>query len=114
MLALLPKKGDPNDLRNWHPISLLSTDDKVIVKATSLRLGSVLTDVVHSDQTYTVLGCTIFDNLYLRLTGLVLWEQKLRLVLSAYTDEVLLVVQDPGDLVQVEACQAVYSVASST
>ncbi|KAG6930803.1 hypothetical protein G0U57_002896, partial [Chelydra serpentina] len=24
VLALLPKKGDPHDLRNWHPFSLLS------------------------------------------------------------------------------------------
>ncbi|CAM5085063.1 unnamed protein product [Eretmochelys imbricata] len=48
-----------------------------------------------------------------RLTGLVLREPELRLVLSAYADDVLLVVQDPGDLAQVEACQAIYSAASS-
>ncbi|CAM2119427.1 unnamed protein product [Caretta caretta] len=39
-----------------------------------------------------------------RLTGLVLREPELRLVLSAYADDVLLVVQDPGDLAWVEAC----------
>ncbi|CAM2098497.1 unnamed protein product [Caretta caretta] len=49
-----------------------------------------------------------------RLTGLVLWELELRLVLSAYAEDVLLVVQDPGDLARVEACQAIYSAASST
>ncbi|CAM5077751.1 unnamed protein product [Natator depressus] len=49
----------------------------------------------------------------MRLTGLVLWEPELRLVLSAYADDILLVVQDPGDLVRVEACQAIYSAASS-
>ncbi|CAM5167537.1 unnamed protein product, partial [Natator depressus] len=48
-----------------------------------------------------------------RLTGLVLREPELRLVLLAYTDDVLLVVQDPGDLARVEACQAIYSAASS-
>ncbi|CAM2103891.1 unnamed protein product [Caretta caretta] len=192
-----------------------STDYKVIAKAISLWLGSVLVDVIHPDQTYTVPGCTIFDNLYLvrdllelgcrdglsftllsldqekafdrvdhgyllstlrafgfgpqfvgflqvlyasaeclvrlnwtmtepvsfgrgvrqgcplsgqlyalaiepflcllcrRLTGLALREPELRLVLSAYADDVLLVVQDPGDLAWVEACQAVYSAASS-
>ncbi|CAM2111179.1 unnamed protein product [Caretta caretta] len=47
------------------------------------------------------------------MTGLVLREPELRLVLSAYADDVLLVVQDPGDLVRVEACQAIYSAASS-
>ncbi|CAM2113357.1 unnamed protein product [Caretta caretta] len=169
-----------------------STDYKVVAKAISLRLGSVLADVIHPDQTYTVPGLTIFDNLYLvrvlldlgcrdglsfallsldqekafdrvdhgyllvtlrafglgpqfvgflqvlyasaeclvrlnwtltepvsfgrgvrRLTGLALREPELRLVLSAYADDVLLVVQDPGDLARVEACQAVYSAASS-
>ncbi|CAM2118270.1 unnamed protein product [Caretta caretta] len=191
VLALLPKKGDRRDLRNWRPISLLSTDYRVVAKAILLRLGSVLADVVHPDQTYTVPGRTIFDNLYLvrdllelgrrdgllfallcldqekafdrvdhryllgtlrafgfrpqfvgflqgvrqgcplsgqqyalaiepflrllhqRLTGLVLRELELRLVLSAYADDVLLVVQDPDDLVRVEACQAVYWAASS-
>ncbi|CAM2096366.1 unnamed protein product [Caretta caretta] len=201
VLALLPKKGDLRDLRNWCPVSLLSTDYKIVVKAISLRLGSVMADVIHPDQTYTVPGCSIFDNLFLvrdllelgrrdglsfallsldqekvfdrvdhgyllsslqafgfgpqfvsflwvlyasaeclvrlnwtltepgqlyalaiepflcllrrRLTGLVLWEPELRLVLSAYADDVLLVVQDPGDLALVEACQAIYSAASS-
>ncbi|CAM5153391.1 unnamed protein product [Eretmochelys imbricata] len=65
VLALLPKKGDPRNLRNWCPISLLSTDYKIVAKAISLWLGSMLADVVHPNQTYTVPGCTIFDNLYL-------------------------------------------------
>ncbi|CAM2118640.1 unnamed protein product [Caretta caretta] len=175
VLALLPKKGDLRDLRNWRPVSLLSTDYKIVAKAISLRLGSVMADVVHSDQTYTVPGRSIFDNLFLvrdllelgrrdglsfallsldqekafdrvdhgyllstlqafgfgpqflyalaiepflcllrrRMTGLVLREPELRLVLSAYADDVLLVVQDPGDLARVEACQAIYLAASS-
>ncbi|CAM4605598.1 unnamed protein product, partial [Lepidochelys olivacea] len=144
VLALLPKRGDLRDLRNWRPVSLLSTDYKIVAKAISLRLGSVMADVVHPDQTYTVPGRSIFDNLFLvrdllelgrrdvdhgyllstlqafgfgprfgRMTGLVLREPELRLVLSAYADDVLLVVQDPGDLARVEACQAIYSAASS-
>ncbi|CAM4697257.1 unnamed protein product, partial [Caretta caretta] len=48
-----------------------------------------------------------------RLTGLVLREPKLRLVLSAYANDVLLVVQD-SDLAWLEACQTVYSTASSS
>ncbi|CAM2103895.1 unnamed protein product [Caretta caretta] len=51
--------------------------------------------------------------LHRRLTGLVLQEPELRLVLSAYDDDVPLVVQDPGDLARVEACQAIYLAASS-
>ncbi|CAM2094788.1 unnamed protein product [Caretta caretta] len=216
VLALLPKKGDLRDLRNWRPVSLLSTDYKIVAKAISLRLGSAMADMVHPDQTYTVPGRSIFDNLFLvrdllelrrrdglsfallsldqekafdrvdhgyllstlqafgfgpqfvsflrvlyasaeclvrlnwtltepvsfgrgvrqgcplsgqlyalaiepflcllrrRMTGLVLREPELRLVLSAYADDVLLVVQDPGDLARVEACQDIYSAASST
>ncbi|CAM2112878.1 unnamed protein product [Caretta caretta] len=105
--------------------------------------GSVLVNVVHPDQTYTVPGHTIFDNLYLvhdllklgcrddlfalqsldqekafdrldhgRMMGLVLHELELWLVLSVYANDMLLVVRDP-DLVQVEACQAIYLAASS-
>ncbi|CAM2105431.1 unnamed protein product [Caretta caretta] len=146
VLALLPKKGDLCDLRNWSPVSLLSMDYKIVAKAILLHLGSVLADMIHPDQTYTVPDRSIFDNLFLvrdlfnsgietgcplsgqlyalaikpflcllcrRLTGLVLRELELRLVLSAYTDDVLLMVQDPGDLARVEACQAIYSAASS-
>ncbi|CAM2117311.1 unnamed protein product [Caretta caretta] len=43
----------------------LRMDYKVVAKAISLRLRSLLADVVHPDQTYTVPGHSIFDNLYL-------------------------------------------------
>ncbi|CAM2106918.1 unnamed protein product [Caretta caretta] len=65
VLALLLKKGDLRDLRNWCPISLLSTDYKIVAKGVSLRLGSVLADVIRPDQTYTVPDHSIFDNLFL-------------------------------------------------
>ncbi|CAM2119576.1 unnamed protein product [Caretta caretta] len=42
-----------------------------------------------------------------------LQEPELQLVLSAYANNMLLIVQNPGDLLQVEACQAVYLAASS-
>ncbi|CAM4651461.1 unnamed protein product, partial [Lepidochelys kempii] len=62
-------------------------------------------------EAYGAVGRSASD--HARLTGLVLREPELRPVLSAYADDVLLVVQDPGDLVRVEACQAIYSAASS-
>ncbi|CAM2098199.1 unnamed protein product [Caretta caretta] len=123
----------------------------------SLRLGSVLADVIHPDQTYTVPDRSIFDNLFMvwdllelgRRDGLsfallsldqekvfdrvdhgyllstlevfgfgpqfvgFLQELELQLVLSAYADDMLLIIQDPRDLAWVEACQAIYSAASS-
>ncbi|CAM2095972.1 unnamed protein product [Caretta caretta] len=192
-----------------------STDYKIVAKTILLRLGSVLVDVIHPDQTYTVPDRSIFDNLFLvrdllelgcrdglsftllsldqekvfdrvdhgyllstlqafgfgpqfvgflhvlytsaeclvklnwtltepvsfgrgvrqgcplsgqpyaleikpflcllcrRLTALVLQKPELQLVLLAYADDVLLVIQDPGDLAWVEAFQAIYSAASS-
>ncbi|CAM4552099.1 unnamed protein product, partial [Caretta caretta] len=65
VLALLLKKGDLHDLRNWRPVSLLSTDYKIVAKAILLRPGSALADVIHPDQTYTVPDRSIFDNLFL-------------------------------------------------
>ncbi|CAM4702953.1 unnamed protein product [Lepidochelys kempii] len=47
VLALLPKKEDLRDLQNWRPVSLLSTDYKIVAKAISLRLGSVMADVIY-------------------------------------------------------------------
>ncbi|CAM2096220.1 unnamed protein product [Caretta caretta] len=188
VLVLLPNKGDLRDLQNWCPVSHLSMDYKIVAKAISLQLGSVLADVIHPVQTYIVPDRSIFDNLFMvrvllelgcrgslsfallsldqekafdrvdhgyllstlqvfyfgpqfvgflqvlytsaeclvklnwtltkpvsfgRLTGLVLWEPELQLILLAYADDVLLMVQDPGDLARVEACQTIYSAASS-
>ncbi|CAM2109008.1 unnamed protein product [Caretta caretta] len=172
VLALLPKKGDLRDLRNWRPISLLRTDYKIVVKAVWLRLGSLMSDekafdrvdhgyllgtlrafgfghqfvsflqVLYASAECLVRlnwnltepvsfgqgvrqGCPLSGQLYAlaiepffcllrrRLTGLVLREPELWLVLSAYADDVLLIVQDPGDLAWVEACQAIYLAASS-
>ncbi|CAM2095374.1 unnamed protein product [Caretta caretta] len=54
VLALLLKKGNLHDLQNCWPISILSTDYKVVVKVISLQLGSMLADVVHPDQAYAM------------------------------------------------------------
>ncbi|CAM2097566.1 unnamed protein product [Caretta caretta] len=89
-----------------------------------VRLIWTLTDPVSFGQGVWQ-GCPLSGQLYAleikpfiyllhrRLTGLVLRELELQLVLLVYADDILLMVRDQGDLVQVEACQAVYSVASS-
>ncbi|CAM2107520.1 unnamed protein product [Caretta caretta] len=66
-----------------------------------------------SGQLYVLVIKPFLHLLCRRLMRLMLRELELRLVLLAYADDVLLVVQDPDDLVRVEACQTVYSVASS-
>ncbi|KAK3537328.1 hypothetical protein QTP70_008224 [Hemibagrus guttatus] len=42
ILTLLPKKGDLTHLKNWHPISLLCTDCKLLSKALASRLTKIL------------------------------------------------------------------------
>ncbi|CAM2096316.1 unnamed protein product [Caretta caretta] len=59
ILCLLAEDGTPLT----EPVEI--TDYKVVAKAISLRLESVLADVVHPDQIYTIPGLNIFDNLYL-------------------------------------------------
>ncbi|KAK3562687.1 hypothetical protein QTP86_005311 [Hemibagrus guttatus] len=65
ILTLLPKKGDLTHLKNWHPISLLCTDCKLLSKALASRLTKVMDRLIHQDQTYCVPDRSIFDNVYL-------------------------------------------------
>ena len=65
VIALLPKKGNLQDIRNWRPVSLLCTDYKILSKALATRLREAMEQVVHRDQTYCVPGRSMVDNIYL-------------------------------------------------
>jgi exonuclease III len=54
-----------NELGNWRPISLLNVDYKIISKVLSQRLRKVLGKCLHIDQTCSVKGRSITDNLHL-------------------------------------------------
>ncbi|KAL7853086.1 hypothetical protein SRHO_G00188710 [Serrasalmus rhombeus] len=56
VLTLLPKKGDLTVLKNWRPVALLCTDCKLLPKVLASRLGKVMEQVVHRDQTYYQTG----------------------------------------------------------
>ena len=62
---LIFKKDDPKNLKNWRPISLLNVDYKILSKALTNRLSKVLGSIVNEDQTCSVSGRTVFDNLTL-------------------------------------------------
>jgi hypothetical protein len=66
LITLLCKDPDNSQsLGNWRPISLLNTDYKIISKALSLRLSKVLSSIVSIDQTCSVPGRSITDNIHL-------------------------------------------------
>ncbi|GBG90048.1 hypothetical protein CBR_g50141 [Chara braunii] len=50
-IILRHKKGDPMEIRNWRPVSLLSAPYKLYAKVLANRLTEVLPDLVHPTQT---------------------------------------------------------------
>ena len=56
VISLLFKKGDRTLLKNWRPITLLTTDYKILTKALANRLQQVISLIVHTDQTASIKG----------------------------------------------------------
>ena len=65
LLRLLYKKDDRRLVKNWRPISLLTTDYKLASKVITERLKREMQSIVHKDQTCGVVGRSIFSNLQL-------------------------------------------------
>ena len=78
VLNLAPKEGkDLSYLKNWRPITLLTTDYKILTKALAIRLQKTLTSLIDSDQVGYISGRyigqnirTIFDLMSHRRNGL--------------------------------------------
>lgn len=62
VVRLIYKKGERRNLKNWRPITLLTSDYKILTKTLANRMKSVLHSVVSIDQTCCVPGRSIFDN----------------------------------------------------
>ena len=56
LITLLFKKGDRLHPKNWRPISLLSSDYKVLARIIAGRLSRVLQILIHPDQSCGVQG----------------------------------------------------------
>lgn len=66
IITLACKDSSKADLlTSWRPISLLNVDYKILSKVLSKRLASVLSQCIHADQTCSVPGRSITDNLHL-------------------------------------------------
>ncbi|TWW61078.1 Transposon TX1 uncharacterized 149 kDa protein ORF 2 [Takifugu flavidus] len=65
VVTLLPKKGNLQEIKNWHPVSLLCMDYRILSKTLASRLREAMEQVIHQDQTYCVPGRSIVDNVHL-------------------------------------------------
>lgn len=61
LISLIPKGGDPTQLREWRPITLLPTVYKILALMISHRLCSFLPDIIHSSQTGFSVSWMLFD-----------------------------------------------------
>jgi len=61
MIALIPKKDNPEKVDDYRPISLLNYSLKCITKILSTRLQKVILDLVHPNQYGFIKGRTIQD-----------------------------------------------------
>lgn len=80
VISLLFKKGDPTDLGNWRPLTMLCVDYKLLAKVLADRLGTALAHVVHVDQTCAVAGRSVRWNLQL-IRDAVAWAEDRQLPL---------------------------------
>ena len=62
VLTMIPKKDDTSLLKNWRPVSIIGCDYKILTRALSLRLQTVLPDILDIDQSYCVPVRHISDN----------------------------------------------------
>jgi len=62
VMILLHKKGDPQRLANWRPLSLINCDAKLFAKVLANRLNGILPRLLTPYQTGFVRGRAIADN----------------------------------------------------
>ena len=63
IITLLYKKGDPRDIKNYRPISLLNSDYKIYTRILSNRLYRVLENIRSSNQHAIIKGRSIVVNI---------------------------------------------------
>ncbi|XP_063813141.1 WD repeat-containing protein 19 [Pseudophryne corroboree] len=64
VIIVIPKPGkDPKSPESYRPISLIPTDAKILAKILAVRLNTVITSIIHSDQTGFMPGMSTSINL---------------------------------------------------
>lgn len=65
-ITLIPKdSGDPIEITNHRPISLLNVDYKILSKFLMMTSNPHVDSIIHTDQAYTIKGRTITDHNHL-------------------------------------------------
>ena len=59
------KKKDPTEISNYHPISILNTDYKILTKVMALQLNEYIHSLIHSDQAGFIPKRVIFNHIHL-------------------------------------------------
>ena len=67
-IKFIPKVGDPEDICNWRPITLLNVSYKIIAKAISFKIWHLLSLIVHLEKTSFIKSRYILGNI------IVVWE----------------------------------------
>ncbi len=63
-LSLLPKVGkNLNEIKNWHPITFLNCESKIITKALANRMANHLDEIIDPSQTAFVPRQSVVDNI---------------------------------------------------
>lgn len=59
--TMVYKKGSPQELKNWRPITLLNTDYKILTAILSARLTPILPNIINGTQKCGIKGRDITD-----------------------------------------------------
>ena len=64
IITLIPKKSKDNLLlQNWHPLTMLTMDYKILAKVLATRLKEILPNIISENQTGFMEGCQISNTI---------------------------------------------------
>ena len=61
VVTLIPKKGDSKEIKNWRPVSLLTTDYKILAKIITKRLQEDIENEIATEQKCALKGRQMTD-----------------------------------------------------